>query len=69
MTEGQRWYTADHYDTDSEYHTYCGTCFDQIPDWLIRWSSEKKAPFITGGEPSICDGCGKVANNNTDTTK
>jgi hypothetical protein len=57
----EKWYSVDHYDSDSSYHVYCGICYNQIPAFLIRWDSEIKPPYIYGGEKAECDGCQKTA--------
>jgi hypothetical protein len=45
---------VDHFASDRDYHTYCGTCFDQIPDWLIRWSGKATGRLF-------CEGCERMA--------
>lgn len=57
----EEWWTADHYKSDSYYHVYCGSCYRQVPDFLIRWSSKMAPPYISGGEPACCEACQKEA--------
>lgn len=59
--EGPAFYTVDFSDSDSNYHHYCAACYRLIPDFLMRWNQPDRPPYISGGEPIMCEGCGKAA--------
>lgn len=60
MTDA-RWYSVDHYKSDIRRHNYCGTCYDQIPDFLVRHANEVHPTLKNFLHPLTCEGCGRMS--------
>lgn len=60
------WWTVDHTTSDPLTHAYCGACRAQIPGFLTKSERQLPPPYLIGGEPACCEGCGKTADADPD---
>ena len=64
-TAAEEWWSVDHHKSDRDTHVYCGVCYPQIPDFLIRCAVRIGQPgrpqADADGEPYACEGCDRRA--------